>query len=99
MSQTDGYRVSKPALNMLTACHKANYEEWDCKVCAFNPGLCVTNFTGEGGRKIRIQHGARDAKDAAHALVDVITGKRDADIDKFGKESRILDLDGGILPW
>ncbi|KAK7697816.1 putative secondary metabolism biosynthetic enzyme [Diaporthe eres] len=97
--QGDGYRVSKAALNMLTACHKVNYEEWGCKVCAFNPGLCVTNLTGKAGREVRIQHGARDAKDAAYALVDIITGKRDADIDKFGKDSGILDLDGGILPW
>ncbi|KAJ0107121.1 hypothetical protein J7T55_014651 [Diaporthe amygdali] len=97
--QADGYRVSKAALNMLAACHKANYEEWGCKVCVFNPGLCVTNLTGEAGRQVRIDHGARDAKDAAYALVDTITGKRDADIDKFGAQSGILDLDGGILPW
>ncbi|KAF3023681.1 hypothetical protein E8E14_013640 [Neopestalotiopsis sp. 37M] len=94
----DTYRMSKAALNMLAACHKANYEDW-CKVCSFNPGLCVTNLTGEAGRKMRIQYGARDAKDAAYALVDTITGKRDADIAKFGKESGIIDLDGGMLPW
>lgn len=97
--QANGYRVSKAALNMLTACHKVDFEEWGCKVCAFNPGLCVTNLTGEAGREIRVQHGARDAKDASYALVDIITGKRDADIGKFGKDSGILDLDGDILPW
>lgn len=95
----DAYRMSKAALNMLAACHKANFEEWGCKVCAFNPGLCVTNLTGEAGRKMRVQYGARDAKDAANALVDTIQGKRDADIEKTGSESGILDLDGGILPW
>ncbi|KAH8785760.1 putative short chain dehydrogenase/reductase [Diaporthe sp. PMI_573] len=97
--QANGYRVSKAALNMLTACQKVDYEDWGCKVCAFNPGLCVTNLTGEAGREVRIQHGARDAKDAAYALVDIITGRRDADVDKFGKESGILDLDGDVLPW
>lgn len=95
----DAYRMSKAALNMLTACHKANFEQWGCKVCAFNPGLCVTNLTGEAGRRMRIQYGARDAKDAANALVDAIQGKRDADIEKNGGESGIIDLDGGILPW
>ncbi|KAI0150988.1 putative short chain dehydrogenase/reductase [Pestalotiopsis sp. NC0098] len=95
----DTYRMSKAALNMLAACHKANYEDWGCKVCAFNPGLCVTNLTGEAGRKMRIQYGARDAKDAAFALRDTIAGKRDADIEKSGLESGIIDLDGGILPW
>ncbi|RYP16891.1 hypothetical protein DL767_010119 [Monosporascus sp. MG133] len=91
----DTYRMSKAALNMLAACTKYNSAEWGCKVCAFNPGFCVTNLTGEKGRAMRIQHGARPAKDAADALVGVILGKRDADIEKSG----LVDLDGDVLPW
>ena len=91
----DYYRMSKTALNMLAACHKFNFAEWGCKVCAFNPGFCVTNLTGEAGRAMRIQHGARDPQDAADALVKVVTGKRDADIAKSG----MVDVDGGMLPW
>ncbi|KAJ9149077.1 3-keto-steroid reductase [Pleurostoma richardsiae] len=91
----ESYRMSKAALNMLAACHRYSYAEWGCKVCAFNPGFTLTNLTGEAGRVIRIQNGARDPKDAAHALVDIILGKRDADFEKSG----IMDLDGGILPW
>lgn len=91
----DNYRMSKAALNMLAACHKYNFAEWSCKVCAFNPGFCVTNLTGEAGRARRIEHGARDAGDAANALVEVVTGKRDADVEKSG----IVDLDGEVLPW
>ncbi|KAF3763003.1 putative short chain dehydrogenase/reductase [Cryphonectria parasitica EP155] len=89
------YRASKSALNMLAACQRYSYKEWGCKVCAFNPGFCVTNLTGEKGRQTRIEHGARPARDAAEALVDVIAGKRDADLEKNG----MVDLDGGILPW
>ena len=91
----DHYRMSKSALNMLSACHRVNYAEFGFKVCAFNPGFCVTNLTGERGRMMRIEHGARDARDAAVALVGVVTGKRDADIEKSG----IVDLDGGVIPW
>ncbi|KAK9349992.1 hypothetical protein V1505DRAFT_380269 [Lipomyces doorenjongii] len=91
----DYYRMSKSALNMLAACHKVNFAEWGCKVCAFNPGFCLTYLTGEAGRAMRIQYGARDARDAADALVEVVTGKRDADIEKSG----MVDLDGGVLPW
>jgi NAD(P)-dependent dehydrogenase (short-subunit alcohol dehydrogenase family) len=91
----DYYRMSKSALNMLAACHRVNYAEWGCKVCAFNPGFCVTNLTGEAGRAMRIQYGARDARDAADALVEVVMGNRDADFEKSG----IVDLDGGVLPW
>lgn len=91
----DTYRMSKAAMNMLAACQRYNFAEWGCKVCAFNPGFCVTNLTGEKGRAMRIQHGARPAKDAADALVEVVTGKRDADLEKSG----IVDLDGGVVPW
>lgn len=89
------YRASKAAFNMMAACQRYSYKEWGCKVCAFNPGFCVTNLTGEKGRQMRIERGARPAKDAADALVDVVLGKRDADFEKNG----MLHLDGGVLPW
>ncbi|KAI0968621.1 putative short chain dehydrogenase/reductase [Xylaria arbuscula] len=91
----DHYRMSKSALNMLAACHRYNYADWGCKVLAFNPGWCVSNLTGEEGRERRIKMGARDPKDPAVALVDIVLGKRDADIEKNG----MVDLDGGLLPW
>ncbi|KAI1420066.1 putative short chain dehydrogenase/reductase [Xylaria sp. FL1777] len=91
----DHYRMSKAALNMLAACHRHNYANWGCKVLAFNPGWCVSNLSGERGREMRIKGGARDPKDPAIALVDVVLGKRDADIEKNG----MVDLDGGVLPW
>lgn len=91
----DTYRMSKSAMNMLAACHRYNYAEWGCKVLAFNPGFCVSNLTGEKGREMRIELGARDPQDPAVALVDVVLGKRDGDIEKNG----MVDLDGGVLPW
>jgi len=91
----DYYRMSKAALNMLAACHRINFAEWGCKVCAFDPGFCVTNLTGEAGRAMRVQHGARDARDPAVALVKVVVGERDADLEKSG----MVNVDGGILPW
>ncbi|KAI0858247.1 putative short chain dehydrogenase/reductase [Xylaria cubensis] len=91
----DHYRMSKAALNMLAACHRHNFAEWGCKVLAFNPGWCVSNLTGEKGREMRVKGGARDPKDPANALVDIVLGKRDADIEKNG----MVDLDGGLLPW
>ncbi|KAK9239232.1 hypothetical protein V1525DRAFT_398902 [Lipomyces kononenkoae] len=89
------YRMSKSALNMLAACHKIDFAEWGCKVCAFNPGFMVTNLTGQEGRARRIQHGARDPRVAAKALADVVQGRRDDDIEKNG----MVDLDGGVEPW
>ncbi|KAI0403076.1 putative short chain dehydrogenase/reductase [Xylaria palmicola] len=89
------YRASKAALNMLSACHRVNFGGWGCKVCAFNPDFCVTNLTGEGDRDFRKNNGARDARDAALALVEVVGGKRDEDLTKSG----IVHLDGGVIPW
>lgn len=91
----DHYRMSKAALNMLSACHRHNYADWGCRVLAFNPGWCVSNLTGEKGREMRKKLGARDPRDPAVALVDVVLGKRDADIEKNG----MVDLDGGVRPW
>lgn len=91
----DTYRMSKSALNMLAACHRVNFTDWGCKVLAFNPGWCVSNLTGEKGRQMRINGGARDPSDPAVALVDVVLGKRDEDIKKNG----MVDLDGRDVPW
>ncbi|KAI1630930.1 putative short chain dehydrogenase/reductase [Biscogniauxia mediterranea] len=91
----DAYRMSKSALNMLAACQRYNSAEWGCRVLAFNPGWCISNLTGANGREARIKGGARDPKDPATALVNIVLGKRDDDIEKNG----MVDLDGGILPW
>ncbi|KAF7514746.1 hypothetical protein G7054_g15043 [Neopestalotiopsis clavispora] len=89
------YRASKSAFNMMSACQRYAYKEWGCRVCAFNPGFCVTNLTGEKGRQIRIDNGARPASDPARAMVIIIEGKRDKDFEENG----MFDLDGGFLPW
>ncbi|KAK4168174.1 hypothetical protein QBC43DRAFT_253777 [Cladorrhinum sp. PSN259] len=91
----DTYRMSKAAMNMMAACHRFNYAEFGWKVCAFNPGFCVTNLTGEKGREMRIAAGARPARDPADALVEIVQGKRDGDLAQNG----IVDLDGGVNPW
>ncbi|KAF4972246.1 hypothetical protein FSARC_1143 [Fusarium sarcochroum] len=89
------YRASKSGVNMMAACQRYSYKEWGCRVCAFNPGFCVTNLSGEENRQMRIDGGARPAIDAANAMVEIIIGKRDADFELNG----MMDIDGGILPW
>ncbi|KAH9907170.1 putative short chain dehydrogenase/reductase [Xylariomycetidae sp. FL2044] len=93
--RADHYRVSKAALNMLAACHRHNFAEWGCKVIAFNPAWCVSNLTGEKGREMRAKMGARDPKEPASSLAEIVLGKRDADLEKNG----MVDLDGGVIPW
>ncbi|KAI1828214.1 putative short chain dehydrogenase/reductase [Xylaria intraflava] len=91
----DHYRMSKAALNMLAACHRHNFAEWGCKVLSFNPGYCVSNLTGEEGRKVREKDKALHPSVPANVLVDILMGKRDEDIEKNG----MVDVDGGIAPW
>lgn len=89
------YRMSKAALNMLAACHRFNFAEWGCRVLAFDPGWCVSNLTGEKGREMRVKGGARDPKEPAKALVDIVEGKKDENITKNG----LMDVDGGLQSW
>ncbi|KAI0168930.1 putative short chain dehydrogenase/reductase [Hypoxylon sp. FL1284] len=91
----DPYRMSKAAVNMLAACHRHNYAEWGCKVVAFNPGWCVSNLSGEKGKEMRLKMGARDPKQPANVLLDIVQGKKDDDVVKNG----MMDVDGGLLPW
>ncbi|KAI3573108.1 putative short chain dehydrogenase/reductase [Fusarium oxysporum f. sp. albedinis] len=91
----DSYRTSKAALNMLAACQRYNFADAGIRVVPFNPGWCLSNLTGEQGREWRVKGGARDPKEPAVALVELVTGKRDSDIDANG----LADVDGGVLPW
>jgi NAD(P)-dependent dehydrogenase (short-subunit alcohol dehydrogenase family) len=89
--------MSKTALNMLAACHRAQFAQWGCKVCAFNPSFCVTNLSGPEMRELRIKLGGRDPREPALALVKIVKGERDDEIEQFAEKSGMLDLDGGIL--
>lgn len=103
------YRMSKAAVNMLAACHRFNFDPrqeqkngdgngdlgWGCKVVAFDPGWCVTDLTGTKGREMRTKGGARSAREPADALVEIVLGRKDADIEKNG----MMDVDGGVMPW
>ncbi|KAH6866087.1 putative short chain dehydrogenase/reductase [Thelonectria olida] len=93
--QGEAYRTSKAALNMVAACHRYNLTDKGIKVVAFNPGWCLSNLTGEQGRQWRIKGGARDPKEPALAIVEIIEGKRDVDIEKNG----LVHVDGGVMPW
>ena len=75
---------------MLAVCHKFNFAEWGCRVCAFNAGFCVTNLSGEVGSVMRIPYGARDS---ANAPVKVVMRERDADIEEPGT----VDINGGVV--
>lgn len=96
----DVYRASKSALDMLAACQRYNYAQpggGGIKVCAFNPGWCVSNLTGEEGKKARIAGGARPSREPAVALAEILGGKRDQK--EIWEGNGMVDVDGGLIPW
>ncbi|KAF2118025.1 hypothetical protein BDV96DRAFT_489286 [Lophiotrema nucula] len=83
-----GYRTSKAALSMVTACQFVEYGDVGVKVFAYDPGFTVSNL----GPHNNVEQGARSAEESVRPLVDLIEGKRD---DEAGK---ILHNTGG-WPW
>ncbi|KAH6708941.1 hypothetical protein DL95DRAFT_343160 [Leptodontidium sp. 2 PMI_412] len=88
------YRMSKAALNMMTACHTVQFKPWGCKVWSYNPGFVVTDAWGksEEARNAMKAAGAGNPYDAAHGIVDILERKRDTDIGGFLHRN-------GIHPW
>lgn len=78
----DFYRASKAALNMQTASQNFAYQGW-AKAWAFCPGYVVTNLSGEETRQMRKDHGADSSETSAQGILDIVSGKRDGETDKF----------------
>lgn len=98
LDQDDSYRISKAALNMLTACMKYNYREDGFKVWAFCPGFVITDLgvssdKSVDARKVREERGAESSEVSAQGILEIVEGKRDEEEDKF------LQRYGGTWPW
>lgn len=91
--QGDTYRMSKAALNMLTACQHYNLREFSCKVWAYCPGYVVSNLTGEADRENRKKKGAEGPETSAGGIKEIIEGKRDGEVNSF------ITKRGGSYPW
>ncbi|KAF1954874.1 NAD(P)-binding protein [Byssothecium circinans] len=87
------YRMSKSALNMLTACQHKEMKEWGCKVWCYCPGFVVTNLTGEEERQWRSDSGGESPETSATGIVEVVEGKRDVEVGLF------ITKYGGRLDW
>jgi NAD(P)-dependent dehydrogenase (short-subunit alcohol dehydrogenase family) len=83
------YRMSKSALNMLSACQTAQLKEFGVKVWAYCPGYVITNLTGEADRQNRANRGAESSETSAQGILEILEGKRDAEaggfVTKYGK--------------
>jgi NAD(P)-dependent dehydrogenase (short-subunit alcohol dehydrogenase family) len=77
--QATTYRVSKAALNMITACQVAEYGDQGVRVFAYDPGFTVSNLS-ENNKE---EKGARKVEDSVRPLVDVLEGRRDGEMGKL----------------
>lgn len=84
------YRISKAALNMLTAVQTFELKEHDVKVFSFNPGYTVTELSGSVEERRR--EGAWEADIPGEGCVKIIAGDRDHEV------GQMLEVQGTV-PW
>jgi NAD(P)-dependent dehydrogenase (short-subunit alcohol dehydrogenase family) len=98
------YRASKVAFNMISACLHVEYglgveqmdgdkveddaEKRTIKVHTYDPGFTASNLSSHN----TVENGARSAEDTVKSIMDVVDGKRDADMGKFIHNT-------GEYPW
>lgn len=75
------YRLSKAALNMLTACQHVTLQEVGGTAWAYCPGYVVTDITGD--RENRKNQGAESSETSAQGILEIVEGKRDGEVGKF----------------
>jgi NAD(P)-dependent dehydrogenase (short-subunit alcohol dehydrogenase family) len=87
-----GYRMSKAALNMLTAYQSKHLTQYGFKIWAYCPGFVVTDLQDD--RKAREElPWCESSETSAQGILDILRGERDANVGKF------VTKRGGEYPW
>lgn len=76
-----GYRMSKSALNMLTAYQYSQLKPEGFKVWTYCPGFVVTDLGDD--REVRKENGVESSETSAKGLLQIVQGERDADVGGF----------------
>jgi len=87
----EAYRMSKAALNMLTACQHVELQEVGGKAWAYCPGYVITDIWGD--KDVREKNGVESSETSAQGIVEIVEGKRDAEVGKF------ITRYGQQYPW
>lgn len=75
------YRMSKAALNMLTAYQYFQFKDFGCKVWSFCPGYVTTDLGRD--REAREAMGMESSETSAQGILEIVQGKRDAEVGTF----------------
>ncbi|KAI1339829.1 hypothetical protein F5Y15DRAFT_70377 [Xylariaceae sp. FL0016] len=90
----EAYRLTKAALNMMTASQYYHYVKWKhpAKVWSYCPGYVVTNLDPAGPQNMA-SRGAGSSETSAAGIVEIVGGKRDGEVNSF------ITTNGGTYPW
>jgi len=80
------YRMTKAALNMLSACMIEEYGDEGIKVLVYCPGFTESNL----GPHNKAEFGAAPVGDAVRPLVEIVEGKKDDQVGVFMNRDEIF---------
>lgn len=75
------YRMSKAALNMLTAYQYFQLKDDGFKIWTYCPGFVVTDLGND--REDRVKNGVQSSETSAQGILEILEGKRDAEVGTF----------------
>lgn len=87
-----GYRMSKAALNMLTAYQHLHLHNDGIKTWAYCPGYVVTDLSGDRESRAA-EPWCESSETSAQGILDIVHGERDGEVGKF------VTKRGGAYPW
>lgn len=87
-----GYRMSKAALNMLTAYQHVHLRQFGVKVWAYCPGFVITDLQDDREAREALPW-CESSETSAQGVLDIVKGERDEDVGKF------VTKRGGMYPW
>lgn len=90
--QCPGYRMSKAALNMLTAYQYAHLKDDGFKIWAYCPGYVTTDLTNDREQREAMQW-CESSETSAQGILDIVHGERDGEVGKY------ITKRGGAYPW
>lgn len=77
-----GYRMTKAALNMLTAYQYQQLKDEGFKIWSFCPGFVITDIGKDRERRKNIQ-GCDSSETSAQGILEILEGQRDEEVGQF----------------
>lgn len=85
-----GYRMSKSAMNMMTAYQHSQLKQHGIKVLSYCPGYVATDLGRD--REDRVDNGVDSSETSAVGIVEIVEGERDEHVGGFvGRNGAVYD--------